>query len=153
MDSFFGVFGTSSNSSASPRHNSTNSLPSTSSASSAPSTSGASNTTPSSSSFFDFPTHSDFTKSSPSVSSSSPSPSLDPTLTTPPTTATILISDGPRQGLTLLPYPTLDVAQEYQAWILTATSLIALLLFCLPCLCGSSNKRVAVRFTNWVYNM
>lgn len=47
---------------------------------------------------------------------------------------------------------SLDVAYEYQCWILIGVSCICALLFLLPCLCGTFRNRIAKRFTIWVYS-
>ncbi|CAD7965790.1 unnamed protein product [Amoebophrya sp. A25] len=60
---------------------------------------------------------------------------------------------NPRQGIVFDKWPLrLDVAYEYQCWILIAVSLFCLSVCMLPCLCGVLKGRLAKRFTIWVYS-
>lgn len=58
-----------------------------------------------------------------------------------------------RRGIVFDRWPfRLDVAYEYQCWVLVAVSAFAVTLCLLPCLCGAFRSRVSKRFTVWVYS-
>eukprot|EP00392_Amoebophrya_sp_AT5.2_P017600 g17982.t1 len=58
-----------------------------------------------------------------------------------------------RRGIVFDRWPfRLDVAYEYQCWVLVAVSAFAVALCLLPCLCGAFRSRVSKRFTVWVYS-
>lgn len=59
---------------------------------------------------------------------------------------------APREGIVFDRWPMrLDVATEYQDWVLVGVSFIVLMLWCLPCLCGKMRNSYARSFTQYIY--
>eukprot|EP00929_Paragymnodinium_shiwhaense_P024536 TRINITY_DN15062_c0_g1_i1.p1 TRINITY_DN15062_c0_g1~~TRINITY_DN15062_c0_g1_i1.p1 ORF type:complete len:340 (+),score=65.14 TRINITY_DN15062_c0_g1_i1:156-1175(+) len=57
-----------------------------------------------------------------------------------------------RQGIVYDKWPLrLDIAVEYQDWMLIGVSFFLLSMWLLPCLCGRSKNACAQGFTTWVY--
>lgn len=57
-----------------------------------------------------------------------------------------------REGIVLDKWPfRLDIALEYQDWILVAVCTMLLIVWCLPCICGRMRNPGSIKFTNWVY--
>lgn len=45
----------------------------------------------------------------------------------------------------------LDIAKEYQDWIIISVCVLIAVLWCLPCICGKMHNKCSRSFTNWVY--
>ncbi|CAD7971060.1 unnamed protein product [Amoebophrya sp. A120] len=77
---------------------------------------------------------------------------------TSPTTSTAVESSSTatakeRQGVVFDRWPfRLDIAYEYQCWILVAMSVFCATICLLPCLCGVFRSKISKRFTVWVYS-
>jgi len=57
-----------------------------------------------------------------------------------------------REGIVFDKFPMrLDIATEYQDWILVAVSALLVGLWCMPCFCGKMRCGVAKKFTSWIY--
>mmetsp|Transcript_73064 Transcript_73064/g.144883 ORF Transcript_73064/g.144883 Transcript_73064/m.144883 type:complete len:324 (-) Transcript_73064:33-1004(-) len=57
-----------------------------------------------------------------------------------------------RRGIVFDKWPfRLDIAVEYQDWILVAVSFVVVSIACLPCFCGRMHNRCSRAFTKWVY--
>jgi len=57
-----------------------------------------------------------------------------------------------RQGIVFEKFPMrLDIATEFQDWILVSVSMLLVMLWCLPCLCGKMRGACARKFTQYIY--
>jgi len=57
-----------------------------------------------------------------------------------------------REGIVFDKFPMrLDIATEYQDWILVTVSVFLVMLWCLPCLCGKLRNKWARNFTQYIY--
>lgn len=57
-----------------------------------------------------------------------------------------------RQGIVFDKFPMrLDIPTEYQDWILVSVSILLVVLWCLPCLCGKLRNSCARKFTQYIY--
>jgi len=57
-----------------------------------------------------------------------------------------------RQGITFDKFPLrLDIPTEYQDWVLVGVSILLVILWCLPCLCGKLRNSCARKFTQYIY--
>jgi len=81
---------------------------------------------------------------------------LPTTSTTITTTTTAINSTIPvvreRQGIVFDRWPfRLDIATEYQDWILVGVCCLLLGLWCIPCICGKMRNKGSRKFTAWIY--
>lgn len=69
-----------------------------------------------------------------------------------PTTIDESLIPSERKGFTQEKWPfRLDYSTEYQDWILVGMSIVLLVIWCLPCICGRLKNPVSRGFTNCVY--
>lgn len=76
-----------------------------------------------------------------------------PSVSTAPTVSNVTYApEHVRQGITFDKFPLrLDIATEYQDWVLVGVSIILVILWCLPCLCGKMRNSCARKFTQYIY--
>lgn len=75
-----------------------------------------------------------------------------PVTTAPPASNFTWPVKAPREGIVFDRWPMrLDVATEYQDWVLVGVSIFVLMLWCLPCLCGKMRNSYARSFTQYIY--
>lgn len=77
------------------------------------------------------------------------------TVTEPPLFIASNVTERIRRGIIFPPdsrWPfRLDIAVEYQDWILVGMCFGILAVWCMPCFCGTLKNKASVGFTRWVY--
>jgi len=68
------------------------------------------------------------------------------------TNVSLALQPRVRRGIVYERWPfRLDIAVEYQDWILVAMTGLLLAIWCMPCVCGRFKNRCSRWFTSWVY--